>query len=76
MPLSTLPRHGSFVVFMLVEASIGGSVMFVVDLKRHYDGEDGLVGPFCVRQDAEAYVATLTDNYVRKYATVRGVDQP
>lgn len=50
--------------------------MFVVDLKRHYDGEDGLVGPFYLRQNAEAYVATLTDNFVRKYATVRNVDQP
>lgn len=47
--------------------------IFVVDLERHNDGEDGLVGPFASRVHAEIYVAAIADEFVRKYATIRPV---
>lgn len=49
--------------------------MFVVDLKRHNDGEDGLVGPFHSRDAAEAFVATLDNKFgLRDWACVRPVE--
>lgn len=47
--------------------------MIVVDLKRHYDGEDGLVGPFNSRDEAQSYIDGLTDRFVREYAAIRPV---
>lgn len=46
---------------------------YVVDLKRHYDGEDGLVGPFTTRETAEVFIAALPDRFIRDYATIRPI---
>lgn len=47
--------------------------MYVVDLERHNDGEDGLVGPFQNRAMADLFVATIKSDFIRKYATIRPV---
>lgn len=47
--------------------------MIVVDLERHNDGEGGLVGPFDSRQAAEEYIALLSDDFARRWATIRTV---
>jgi hypothetical protein len=50
--------------------------MFVVDLERHNDGEGGLVGPFTSRVEAETYVAGIASDFMRKYATIRPIEEP
>ena len=50
--------------------------MIVVDLKRHYDGEDGLVGPFDDREAAQTFIDSIDDQYERKWATIRPVESP
>lgn len=54
-------------------ATPGVSAMIVVDLKRHYDGENGLVGPFNSRDEAQSYIDGLPDRFVREYAAIRPV---
>lgn len=46
---------------------------FVVDLERHSDGEDGLVGPFDSRRSAEEYVESIESDFERRYATIRPI---
>jgi hypothetical protein len=50
--------------------------MFVVDLARHHDGQDGLVGPFESHDLAKNYIDSLTDGFVRRYATIRPIHAP
>lgn len=47
--------------------------MFVVDLERHSDGEDGLFGPFDSREEAVKFVDSVKSDFVRRYATIRPV---
>lgn len=47
--------------------------MYVVDLARHNDGEEGLVGPFGTRPAAEYFIESLEDKFVQRYATIRPV---
>lgn len=50
--------------------------LFVVDLERHNDGENGLVGPFASHAEAESYVAGIASDYMRKWATIRPIEEP
>ena len=49
---------------------------YVVDTKRHYDGESGLVGPFPDRGAAQAFIDSMPDKFERQYATIRPVLAP
>lgn len=49
--------------------------LMVVDLKRHYDGEDGLVGPFSTREAAQTHIDDC-DTYERQWAVIRPLYPP
>lgn len=49
---------------------------FVVDLERHNDGKDGLVGPFHDPVAAQAYIDRIPERLVRDYAVIRPINRP
>lgn len=50
------------------------SQLHVVDLKRHHDGEDGIVGPFSCYTAAEQYIEAMTDQWLKRWATIRPIN--
>lgn len=50
--------------------------VFVVDLDRYNDGEDGLVGPFYSRTNAQIYIDSIADKHIREWATTRLINKP
>lgn len=60
----------------VIDDTIEWDYPHVVDLKRHNDGEDGIVGTFHSRTAAQLYVDGITDQFVARYATIRPIHQP